>query len=74
MKHPVAVRYNDQSCLENHHAAAGFLCLLSLEKDPLQNMSEDQYQQVRKAVIKMILATDIANHFNELSRTGQTAG
>jgi hypothetical protein len=66
-KHPIAVRYNDVSCLENHHAAAGFLCLIHADPDPLQNISESQYQQMRKAIIKMILSTDVANHLTELT-------
>jgi cAMP-specific phosphodiesterase 4 len=66
-KHPIAVRYNDVSCLENHHAAAGFLCLLNADPDPLQNISESQYQQIRKAIVRMILSTDVSNHLTELT-------
>jgi hypothetical protein len=66
-KHPIAVRYNDVSCLENHHAAAGFLCLLNADPDPLQNISESQYQQMRKAIVRMILSTDVSNHLTELT-------
>jgi hypothetical protein len=74
-KHPIAVRYNDKSCLENHHAAAGFLCLIHADPDPLQNVSENQYQQMRKAIIRMILATDVASHLTELTifKTKMTA-
>ena len=37
-----------------------FLCLIHADPDPLQNVSENQYQQMRKAIIRMILATDVA--------------
>jgi hypothetical protein len=74
-KHPIAVRYNDVSCLENHHAAAGFLCLLNADPDPLQNISESQYQQMRKAIVRMILSTDVSHQLTELTifKTKMTA-
>merc|ERR1719201_22607 len=46
---------------------AGFLCLLNADPDPLQNISESQYQQIRKAIVRMILSTDVSNHLTELT-------
>ena len=42
------------------HSPCRFLCLIHADPDPLQNVSENQYQQMRKAIIRMILATDVA--------------
>ncbi len=60
-------RYNDFSVLENHHVSAAFHTMMHQKVDPLSSLSETQYQQVRKMMITMILATDTANHFTELS-------
>ena len=66
-RHPIAIRYNDFSVLENHHVSAAFHTMMHQKVDPLSSLSETQYQQVRKMMITMILATDTANHFTELS-------
>lgn len=66
-KHKMAVRYNDNSILENHHVAAAFALMLSMKSDPLANLTESQYGHVRRRMIAMVLATDIGLHFTELS-------
>lgn len=35
--------------------------------EPLKTLSEVQFRQIRKIVISMVLATDTASHFSELS-------
>jgi len=67
-KHDLCSVYHDQSVLEQHHVSAGFLCMLSCEPDPLCNVSEDQFQLIRKAIVKMILSTDLSQHFHEISQ------
>ena len=66
-RHKMAIRYNDMSVLENHHLAAAFGVMFSCSVDPLQNLAEEQYRTIRRMVIKMVLATDISQHFGELS-------
>mmetsp|Transcript_23896 Transcript_23896/g.54438 ORF Transcript_23896/g.54438 Transcript_23896/m.54438 type:complete len:1030 (-) Transcript_23896:59-3148(-) len=66
-KHPMALRYNDSMVLENHHISSTFFVLLNMKQDPMQNLTEDQFKQIRRMMIRMVLATDIANHFTELS-------
>lgn len=66
-KHKMAIRYNDNSILENHHVAAAFALMLSMKSDPLANLTESQYSHVRRRMIAMVLATDIGLHFTELS-------
>jgi hypothetical protein len=62
-KHPKAIRYNDRSVLENHHCAMTFKLLLDPQNHIFELLSEAQYWNIRQIIIKMILATDISNHF-----------
>merc|ERR1711981_1411451 len=50
VQHPMAVLYNDLFVLEQH---------------PLQAISEDQFQQIRRCIIKLVMSTDLTSHFNE---------
>ena len=52
--------YNDESVLENHHLAVSFKLLQNQDCDILANMSAKQRQTMRKMVIDMVLATDMA--------------
>ncbi|KAG2439842.1 hypothetical protein HYH02_010474 [Chlamydomonas schloesseri] len=65
---PLAVRYNDRSPLENHHAAASFAVMRRPELDALAPLTADQRKEFRKLVIEMILATDMKQHFALLSQ------
>jgi hypothetical protein len=59
----LALRYNDASVLENYHASYVFATLLrNPSTDFLANLSRASYREFRKAVISMILATDMARH------------
>ena len=59
----LALRYNDASVLENYHASFVFATLLrNPSTDFLANLSRASYREFRKAVISMILATDMARH------------
>jgi hypothetical protein len=63
--HPMAVLYNDLFVLEQHHVSAAFMAMFNLESDPLQVISEDQFQQIRRCIIKLVMSTDLTTHFNE---------
>jgi ankyrin repeat protein len=62
--HPLAVRYNDSSPLENHHCAT----LFELASQPgmaiFGDLEKDRYKEVRHYVIEAILATDYSRHLN----------
>lgn len=61
-KHVLALRYNDISVLENHHAATLFQ-ILGLEGcDLFANLSSIDRNYMRKVMIPVILATDMAKH------------
>ncbi|KAK6301100.1 hypothetical protein J4Q44_G00291980 [Coregonus suidteri] len=63
----LALMYNDESVLENHHLAVGFK-LLHLENcDIFQNLTKRQRQSLRKLVIDMVLATDMSKHMTLLA-------
>ncbi|KAG2485174.1 hypothetical protein HYH03_016064 [Edaphochlamys debaryana] len=65
---PLAVRYNDRSPLENHHAAASFSAMRRPELDFTASLSKSEKAAFRKQVIDMILATDMKQHFSLISQ------
>lgn len=58
----LAIRYNDISPLENHHCAIAFQILAQPENNIFSNISPEQFKQIRQAIIRLILATDMARH------------
>eukprot|EP00742_Colponemidia_sp_Colp-10_P001946 GILJ01002079.1.p1 GENE.GILJ01002079.1~~GILJ01002079.1.p1 ORF type:complete len:683 (-),score=124.47 GILJ01002079.1:144-2192(-) len=65
-KHPLAIRYNDKSVLESHHVAAAFAVLLKEECNFMHHMADDRYRSIRENIVALVMATDMANHFQEL--------
>ncbi|XP_049732819.1 cAMP-specific 3',5'-cyclic phosphodiesterase 4A isoform X5 [Elephas maximus indicus] len=63
----LALMYNDESVLENHHLAVGFKLLQDDNCDIFQNLSKRQRQSLRKMVIDMVLATDMSKHMTLLA-------
>ncbi|XP_075403024.1 3',5'-cyclic-AMP phosphodiesterase 4A isoform X2 [Tenrec ecaudatus] len=63
----LALMYNDESVLENHHLAVGFKLLQDDNCDIFQNLSKRQRQSLRKMVIDMVLATDMSKHMSLLA-------
>ena len=66
-KHPIALRYNDISVLENHHLAAAFTVINKEENNILENIDIDRYQEMRKSIINIVLNTDFSKHFEILT-------
>jgi hypothetical protein len=64
----LAVRYNDESVLENHHVSTMFKILLKEKYNILENMTNEQYNTVRKFSIANILGTDMKKHFDILKQ------
>lgn len=50
----LALMYNDESVLENHHLAVGFKLLQGENCDIFQNLSKKQRQTLRRMVIEMV--------------------
>ncbi|XP_056269805.1 cAMP-specific 3',5'-cyclic phosphodiesterase 4B isoform X2 [Pseudoliparis swirei] len=63
----LALMYNDESVLENHHLAVGFKLLQEENCDIFQNIPKKQRQSLRKMVIDMVLATDMSKHMSLLA-------
>lgn len=57
----LAILYNDNSVLENMHAAKTFELLQ--EYKLLDDMKPDEFKIFRKVVIRLILDTDLQRHF-----------
>ncbi|XP_056453701.1 cAMP-specific 3',5'-cyclic phosphodiesterase 4B-like isoform X2 [Gadus chalcogrammus] len=63
----LALMYNDESVLENHHLAVGFKLLQEDNCDIFQNVCKKQRQMLRRMVIDMVLATDMSKHMSLLA-------
>jgi hypothetical protein len=62
-----AIKYNDRSPNENHHASAAFAKLTMPEHNFLEKLSPQEYREVRQLVLDMVLATDMTGHGKLLS-------
>uniref|UniRef100_A0A7E4UMQ9 Phosphodiesterase n=1 Tax=Panagrellus redivivus TaxID=6233 RepID=A0A7E4UMQ9_PANRE len=63
----LAIMYNDESVLEQHHLAVAFKLLQESHCDFLRDWSRKQRQTFRKTVIEMVLATDMSKHMSLLA-------
>ncbi|XP_018571039.1 cAMP-specific 3',5'-cyclic phosphodiesterase, isoforms N/G isoform X2 [Anoplophora glabripennis] len=63
----LALMYNDESVLENHHLAVAFKLLSNEGCDIFCNMTKKQRQTLRKMVIDMVLSTDMSKHMSLLA-------
>jgi hypothetical protein len=62
----LALKYNDVSVLENHHASTAFSLLQDPKFNIFVNVSAKEYPGLRKRMIKGILATDMVGHFEHM--------
>ncbi|KAJ2947194.1 hypothetical protein O0L34_g16556 [Tuta absoluta] len=63
----LAIMYNDESVLENHHLAVAFKLLQNDGCDIFINLHKKQKQTLRKMVIDMVLSTDMSKHMSLLA-------
>ncbi|XP_030568367.1 cAMP-specific 3',5'-cyclic phosphodiesterase isoform X1 [Drosophila novamexicana] len=63
----LALMYNDESVLENHHLAVAFKLLQNQGCDIFCNMQKKQRQTLRKMVIDIVLSTDMSKHMSLLA-------
>mmetsp|Transcript_15696 Transcript_15696/g.39894 ORF Transcript_15696/g.39894 Transcript_15696/m.39894 type:complete len:399 (-) Transcript_15696:52-1248(-) len=64
----LAMRYNDKSCLENHHCASAFALLRADEANAVKDFSRDDFNAFRERVIGCVLGTDMARHKEYMGR------
>uniref|UniRef100_A0A0G4FCE1 Phosphodiesterase n=1 Tax=Chromera velia CCMP2878 TaxID=1169474 RepID=A0A0G4FCE1_9ALVE len=63
--HPLALRYNDQSVLENFHAASAFEVLHNMKEEGLDftaAFDTPTRKDMRSVVIRLVMDTDMAKH------------
>ncbi|CAH3119914.1 unnamed protein product [Pocillopora meandrina] len=64
----LAIRYNDISPLENHHAAIAFEIISQPDCNIFANLSKEDQKKIRQEIVMLILATDMARHSEIVER------
>lgn len=59
-----ALQYSDSSVLERMHLAEAFFLTKQKSCNIFAGFKDKQYREVRKAIIEMVLCTDLANHLS----------
>jgi len=63
----LAITYNDNSPMENHHAAAAFRAMRQRDYAFTRKMPREKSARLRRLLIDMVLATDMKQHFTQMS-------
>lgn len=75
-KNEIAIRYNDQSVLENYHISESFNIIFKKNGcNIFESLSNDDYKFCRKRMIQCVLSTDMTLHnkiFQFLKSKAQT--
>jgi hypothetical protein len=64
----LALRHNDRSVLENHHAFKTVSVLIDPKTNVLAAFGVKQFPMIKKRIIGAILKTDMSMHFDECKR------
>lgn len=69
----MALLYNDQSVLENHHIALAFQLTLQNTNNIniFAKLTREEFTALRQATVEMVLATDMSRHFEYLTKFQQ---
>lgn len=68
-QHEWAITYNDISVCENHHVASAFNVIKSQPGcNIFDNMSLEEFKNIRNKITKMVIATDMALHFDYINK------
>ena len=70
---PLAITYNDRSVLESFHCAEAFRLMQHPARNLLHALDAKTYREVRSLVVRMVLATDMAEHFSHVTELVSTA-
>ncbi|RYH32743.1 3',5'-cyclic nucleotide phosphodiesterase [archaeon] len=68
-QHELAVRHNDRSPLENMHCVTLYEVLANPETNILVGLDKKQKAEARGIILTIILGTDMAHHFEQISKT-----
>jgi hypothetical protein len=64
----LAIIHNDRSPLENMHCALLYEIMVENDANIFATLSDEQWREARKIVITTILGTDMAHHFEQISK------
>ena len=68
-KSALAILYNDQSVLENHHCATAFRLMARPGLNVLGRMDLEDQRDIRKLMVSAIMATDMSKHSDLMEET-----
>ncbi|KAJ3209357.1 High affinity cAMP-specific 3',5'-cyclic phosphodiesterase 7A [Entophlyctis luteolus] len=64
---PMAIMYSDSSVNEFHHSAHMFAKTLMSPFNIFSSFTNEHFEEIRRIIIKLILATDMGKHFEIMS-------
>eukprot|EP01038_Epipyxis_sp_PR26KG_P010973 gene10973-14739_t len=67
-RHPLAMAHNDQSPLENMHCVVLYEILGDSHVNIFSELTKEQWFDVRRIIIAVILGTDMAHHSEHISK------
>ena len=62
IKSHLALKYNDNSVLENHHCSLAFYLIHSKNIQLFKNLDEGDFAIIRETIIECVLSTDMKHH------------
>ena len=65
----LALLYNDQSVLENHHCSTAFQLMRGASTNILKGLSKTVATDLRKTIVSCVMATDMSVHFQLVDET-----
>lgn len=68
-RHELAMIHNDKSPLENMHCSLLYEMFSKEQFNIVVSMDDSQWRDVRKIILALILGTDMAHHFDQVSKT-----
>lgn len=68
-RHDWAMVHNDKSPLENMHCSLLYEILKKPDMDIFAGLDDVQWRESRKVILSLILGTDMAHHFDQVSKT-----
>lgn len=69
----LAIRYHDNSVLEQYHAALTMKLMMTKEFNILGNLEGSEFRNIRAVMIECILATDMKEHFDMIKEVSTRA-
>jgi hypothetical protein len=63
----IALHYNDHAVLENYHVAQAFVVMKQKKSNLFFKLTIEDFKYARDLIIQMVLATDMAKHFEDVA-------